>query len=148
MNTDEELVRLGYDLAISPRVSAARLMEQRLLDDHFVTVARRDHPVVKKKLTLSQFVALDHIQIAVGATPGGPVEDALGAPMIVAKSDLILTLANRIARALAPLLDLQIFPTPIPVKPFSIHQMWHEQKQADPAHVWFRSLIASVAKAI
>lgn len=161
---DVDLDDLSLDLAFRPLGSSSpRFVTQKLFSDDFVTVARRDHPTVKRRLTLQQFVTLDHIQISVRGAPGGPVEDALAklgrrrrialyvphflsAPMIVSTSDLILTLVRRIADRMAPLLNLRVFPTPVPLPRFSVHQLWHEHRHADPAHVWFRGVVADVAR--
>lgn len=161
---DRDLEAGTIDLALGPPVDLSpRLVAPKLFDDQFVCVVRRGHPIVKKRLTLKQFVALDHMQIAVRGAPGGPVDDALAAvglqrrvalfvphflaaPMIVAKSDLVLTLASRVAAALASRFELSVFPTPLAVEGFAIHQIWHEQRQNDPAHAWLRATVADVAK--
>lgn len=167
LTPDDDLNDRGHDLVIGPKTAAlaATTRSQKLFTDDFVTVARRDHPIVKDELTLDRFIAVDHVQIAIRGTPGGPVEDALekrglrrrialfvphflGAPMIVAKSDLVLTLARRVAKQLAPLLELRVFEPPIPIAGFAIHQFWHERRQGDPAHAWFRGVIADVARGV
>ncbi len=167
LTPDEDLGERGHDLVIGPNTGAqaATTHSQKLFADDFVTVARRGHPVVKDSLTLERFLAVDHVQISIRGTPGGPVEEALekrglrrrialfvphflGAPMIVANSDLVLTLARRVAKRLAPLLDLRVFEPPIAITGFSILQFWHERRNADPAHAWFRGLIAEVGKTV
>ncbi len=163
---EEDLEHKGYDLVVGPAMGTSpRLLAQKLFDDDFVTVTRRDHPVVKKRLSIEQFVALDHVQISIRGTPGGPVDDALherglrrrialfvphflGATMIVAQSDLVLTVARRVAERIAPLVDLRMFTPPIAIAGFSIHQLWHERNHADPAHVWFRSTIAEAVRSL
>lgn len=161
----EDLDQRKYDLVVCPPVAAApRLLSQKLFDDDFVVVGREGHPLLaKKKLSLDDYLAADHVQIAVRGTPGGPVDDALAklgqrrrialfvphfltAPLLVQRSDLVLTLARRIANAVAETFGLTIHEPPLELPGFSIHQMWHEQKHADPAHVWFRGLVAEVAK--
>lgn len=164
--SDEAVDLLDHDLLVGPLAkSSPRLVAQKLFDDDFVTVARRDHPVVKKRLSIEQFVALDHIQISIRGTPGGPVDDALqkrglqrrialfvphflSAPAIVAESDLILTLARRVANRVAPMLDLRVFTPPLEIPGFTIQQVWHERNHADPAHAWFRGVVAEVARTV
>jgi DNA-binding transcriptional LysR family regulator len=161
-----ELESGAVDVVLSPaRNLTPRLLAPRLFDEQFVCVVREGHPTVKARLTLERFVALDHLLISVQGTPGGPVDDALkreglsrrvalyvphflSAAMLVAKSDLVLTVASRIAKLMAPMLGLRVFPTPVPVRPFAIHQIWHERHQKDPAHAWFRGLVAEVAKEV
>lgn len=161
---DRELEGGELDLALGPPVGLSpRLVAPKLLDDGFVCVVRRGHPHVAKRLTLQRFVSLQHLQIALRGVPGGPVDDALAArglrrrvalfvphflaaASIVERSDLVLTLAARAASVLAPRFGLRVMPTPLPVKGFSLHQIWHEQSQADPAHAWLRSLVADAAR--
>ena len=163
---ERELERGAVDVVLSPpRDLTPRLVAPRLFDERFVCVVREGHPTVKRTLSLERFLALDHLLISVQGTPGGPMDDALAqrglarrialyvphfltAPMLVATSDLVLTVASRIAQSMAPMVGLRIFPTPIPLPPFAIHQIWHERHQQDPAHAWFRGLIAQVAKGV
>ncbi|MEO5731691.1 MAG: LysR family transcriptional regulator, partial [Byssovorax sp.] len=72
----------------------------------------------------------------------------LVAPMILAKSDLILTAPERIARAFAAILPLRIVPTPFELKGFDVSQMWHERQAHEPAHRWLRSLIVEICRTL
>lgn len=166
LRLDQDLEASDLDLAFAPAVELSpRLIAPKLFDDHFVCVVRSGHPGVGRRLTLKRFVGLDHLQISPRGGPGGPVDDALArmrmrrrvalfvpnflsAPMIVAESDLVLTLAARVAALLAPRFDLSVFPTPLDVPGFSIHQIWHEQRKADAGHAWLRGLVADVAKGV
>lgn len=70
----------------------------------------------------------------------------LVAPRIVAQSDLVLVVAERIALLFAEELALRIFPVPVEVRAFEIWQLWHPRMQSDPAHKWLRCLLAEVAR--
>jgi DNA-binding transcriptional LysR family regulator len=153
----------AVDLALTPPNTASPALYQKpLLEDRFVCVVRRGHPRIKTKLTLRRFVAEKHLFIALRGTPGGAVDTALAtigqarrvgvmvphftvAPFLVATSDLVLTLAERMARRFAELLPLRLFPTPLEVPGFSIAQVWHARRHKDPAHVWLRAEVSKVA---
>lgn len=153
-------------LAIGPpgTLGTSGIREQKLFDDSFVCVVREDHPFTKKKLTLDDFVALPHALIAPrGESHVGVVDQMLArvgrkrrialeiphflvAPFVVASTDLVLTLATRVARELAPQLGLRTMAPPTELPRFSMAMAWNERHHADPAHAWLRRLVADVAK--
>ncbi len=139
---------------------------QRVFTDQFVCVVREDHPIVKKRLTLDDFLALPHALVTPRGDTGRGVVDAvlarqgkkrrvaveiphfLVAPHIVRETDVVLTLATRVARALAPLLGLRQLAPPIELEGFALSMFWHERNHVDPAHTWLRRVITSVAKTL
>src|ERR1700679_1096235 len=64
----------------------------------------------------------------------------LVAPHIVAQSDLVLTLAARVATMLAAPLGLVILepPSKLRLDGFTMSAVWHERTHADPAQRWIR----------
>jgi DNA-binding transcriptional LysR family regulator len=142
---------------------ARAVVRQKLFDERFVCIVRAGHPAVGASLSLAEFVALDHALIAPRGTPGGQVDRSLAehglrrrvvlvvphflaAPMVIARSDLILTVAERIARAFSTMLPLRIVDPPLPLPGFTVSQYWHERQARDPAHAWFRGLVADVCR--
>jgi DNA-binding transcriptional LysR family regulator len=137
---------------------------QRLLvKDRFVVVARKGNPHTAGRLTLRRYVEAPHALVAPGGTPRGLVDDLLAerglarriavsvphflvAPHFVAESDLLLTLAERVARTYAPLLDLELHPLPLSLPGFAIHAVWHARLQHDPAQRYLRELLFQVAR--
>jgi len=160
------LERNELDLAIGVFAQAPSAMRvQTLFDERYAVVVRRDHPRVKRRLTLRQYLELPHALIGVGPRGGGPVDEALAAlgerrrvmlriggflaaPLIVAQSDLVLTLPERLARMFADFAPLAIHRPPIELHAFSAMQMWHERRQRDPAHVFLRRLVADAAREV
>jgi DNA-binding transcriptional LysR family regulator len=139
------------------------IRSQELVSDGFVCVVREDHPVVKKRLSIDDFVALPHALVAPRGEGGSVVDSALArlgkkrrvaveiphflvAPHVVRETDLLLTLAARVAASLAPLLGLRRIPPPLELTTFTMAMLWHERQHVDRAHVWLRELIAAVAK--
>lgn len=160
-----DLVEGRLDLVILPHTSLPEgVVAQHLFDDTFLCAVRRGHPEVKRELTLERFVALRHVQIAPRGRPGGPVDDALAAlglarrvavqtpsflaaPVLAARSDLVLTAPRLVLEPLASGLGLRTFPLPVEVPGFRIYAAWHARMNADPAHKWFRSVVARAGKA-
>lgn len=141
------------------------MVTRRIFSDGFVCVARRGHPLVTGPLSLDQFLALDHALISPRGKRGGVVDSALSrlgkkrrvalmiphflaAPIVIARSDLVLTLPERIARAFVEMLPLTMVPPPIELEGFSVSAFWHERQAHDPAHAWFRNLVVEVCKGV
>jgi DNA-binding transcriptional LysR family regulator len=156
----------GVDVGVAPVRAAARrargLRVERLFSEGFVCLVRKGHPKVKKGLTVSDFAELPHAFVAPRGTRGGVVDEALKkrgkarrialavphflvAPHAVARSDLIVTLAERVARFFAEHLPLRVLPPPLPLPTFAVSLIWHERVGSDPGHAWLRGQIAAVA---
>jgi DNA-binding transcriptional LysR family regulator len=159
-----------YDFAVTPlRGEHERpgLLARRLFSERFVCVVRKGHPLADKKLTVARFAAASHALIAPRGKEGGFVDDALArlglrrrvavmvphflvAPHVVADTDLILTLASRVATLLAKPLGLAILAPPpeLKLEGFTMSAIWHERTHGDPARQWVRDLFVEVAKTI
>jgi len=138
---------------------------EKLLEEEFVCIVRRNHPVVRSRLTLKRYVELGHVLVSPFGGRGGNVDQVLGAlghgrrvalqtrhflvsPLLVAQSDLVATVPRRLAEMAARLLPLRIFPPPIRLASFPMRLVWHGRNTEDPAHRWFRELLVDVAAKI
>jgi DNA-binding transcriptional LysR family regulator len=147
----------------------AGLTAQHLLNDTYLCAVRHGHPAVERKgrakpsLSLSTFVQLRHIQVAPRGTPGGPVDAALAkrglsrdvavrvphflvAPLLLLSSDFVLTAPALVLQAFAEISDVQLFAPPLDVEGFALLQVWHERRQHDVAHAWFRNVVTKLMK--
>jgi DNA-binding transcriptional LysR family regulator len=141
---------------------AAGFYRQSLWDDRLVCMVRKDHPGVSDPLAIEEYLALPHVLIAPRGKRGGMVDDALamrgldrrvtlkvphylGAPHIVAQSDLCLTVAARVANAMSAVLPLRVLELPVTVPAFKVTQFWHERNHLAPAHVWMRGVLQEIA---
>ncbi len=154
------------DLAIVPGVpKTAGFYAQKLIDETFVCVVRRDHPLVKKRLTLDTYIELPHLLVAPRGQAGSFVDTVLArlgkrrrvavevphflvTPHLLQETDLVVTLAARVARAFETKFDLRIFPAPLDLDGFSMSLVWHERLHGDPAHAWLRGEVAKLSKTI
>ena len=64
----------------------------------------------------------------------------------MARSDLVLTLAERVARIVATGLPLHVLPHPLALSPFTTSMIWHERMDADPAHTWLRRVVGEAGE--
>ena len=138
---------------------------RQLFRDRFVCIARRGHPLAKTKtLSLSSFAGAAHALISPWGTDGGYVDDALArlglhrkvaiavphflvAPHLVASSDLLLTVAERIAKVVVGQLGLVVLAPPkeLGLTGFTLSILWHERTHDDPARRWLRGVIIAEA---
>jgi len=151
------------DLALGVFDAApAGFRRQRLYTDTMVCIVRRGHPVLKRGLTLERFAAMKHALITITGVGGGVVDDALAAkglarrialripsflaaPLVVARSDLVVTMPRHAATEFAALAPLALVEPPLKLAAFDVSQLWHERHHADPRHAWLRRIVQSVA---
>jgi DNA-binding transcriptional LysR family regulator len=69
------------------------------------------------------------------------VSSFLVVPEIVARSDRIALLPERLVRDRAD--GLQPFAPPIPIAGFSIAALWHDRTSSHPGHRWIRDRLAA-----
>jgi DNA-binding transcriptional LysR family regulator len=164
-NYPEEALRSGQlDLAIgfSHRIPQ-RLRKQMLFEDRFVCAVRSGHPSVRQRLTLSQYIALPHVLISQRGSVIGVVDHALEikgmkrrvavtvphfliAPIVVSKSDYIVTLAERVAATFAELLPLRLLKPPVELPRLGVAMVWHERTEHEPAQQWLRRTLLAVGQ--
>lgn len=164
---DAAVLRDGAaDLAVGIYGELPPEMRSRpLLTDRFVCVVRQDHPSVGKRLSLEQFVALAHIQIAPRGKPGGYIDDVLAtrglsrrvaravpyfltAMQLAANTDYVLTVSERLARQLGPTLRLRAVEVPLPLRPYALSLLWHPRFDGDHGHRFAREVLGRAARQV
>jgi len=153
-----------WDLLWAPRRRAgAGIVWTHLWDEAFAFLVRKGHPAARRPLTLERFISIPQIAIAPEGRPGNPLDERLArlgtrrrvvaqvpsflvVPPLVAGSDIGVTLPRRIVTLLAARWDLAVLELPFDMPTFDISQAWHERFRGDPAHSWFRKLVASLAR--
>jgi DNA-binding transcriptional LysR family regulator len=129
-----------------------------IFTEAFACVVRADHPTVRARLSLKQYLALEHVQVSPLGQPGNYVDDVLtqlgtarrtarlvafflSAMQLVAASDYILTVGERLARQLAAGFGLRVLPPPLPLRSYTLSLLWHPRLDSDPANAWLRDCI-------
>jgi DNA-binding transcriptional LysR family regulator len=152
-------VLLGFDAVLKP---PAYLSRTKLFDDRMACVVGREHPVGESgQLTLEEYVSCKHMLISRTGTRVGLIDEwlaekgltrrialivphFLSAPFIVAKTDMILSLPERIANDFVDLAPLNIVPIPIELPAYDLVMVWHPLHDPDPAHCWLRDQITGI----
>ncbi len=156
----------GTDLAIGIYGDLPQEMRSRqLLTDRFVCVVRKGHPVVGKRLTLEKFAGLAHLQVAPRGKPGGYVDDVLrergftrtvsravpyflSAIQLVADTDYILTIPERIATRFASAWSLEILEAPVNLRPYALSLVWHPRMDGDAGHRFLREVFVRASQEV
>ncbi|MBS2038512.1 LysR family transcriptional regulator [bacterium] len=156
-NAFESLRRGELDLALGffPELGD-EFQQHHLFEERFVCLTRLKHPALRGgKISLDDFCQLSHALITTSGSGLSPVDEILrqrglsrrvalrlphflAAPLVVAQTDLILTLPTRVAEVMAGRFPLQLSPPPLPLQAFPISQVWHCRSHHDPAQIWLR----------
>lgn len=152
------------DLAVGGALPEGHgLVQRKVAEDDWQCLARAGHPQVRGKLTPQAWAALPHLLVSPTGAGPGVVDEVLaargltrriayrtphflGAPFIVARSDLVLTAPGSLVRHMARLLPLQVFAPPVPLPRGRIHMVFHGRMQADAGHRWLRELAAACTR--
>jgi DNA-binding transcriptional LysR family regulator len=164
LQTVEKQMEVGeVDLCVTGLQNApAGLHSRPLYAERIVSVARRKHPGIGERLTLDTFCTLEHILVSVrGSAFSARIDEELAklgrkrharlavphfllVPEIVARSDMISTLPERLARGYAD--RLRILEPPLKVEGFTVGEIWHDRNQREPAQQWLRDVLLQLAQ--
>ncbi len=160
-----EVLRVGeIELAIGlpPTGGATDIHVSELFRDRTVGIARKGHAAAQGKLTPANYANCQHVLVAPRGTPQSSIDQSLAklglsrrvvltvpsflvVPHIVAESDAVALVAERLARVFVRLLPLEMFEPPFDVGATRITMAWHARSHVDPAHRFFRELVRRVA---
>lgn len=136
---------------------------QRLFTDRDVCVVRRGHPLVGKKLTMEGFLKTLQVGIETTEHTEGLIDSALrkvrkerrvimsvpqyiDALSLIAHSNLMGVIPERLVRVYARALGLSVLQLPLNVGTFDEYLLHPAQAHSDEGSRWIRSLIASLDK--
>ncbi|MFC4528577.1 LysR family transcriptional regulator [Dyella halodurans] len=162
---ERELGTGALDLAVDrPLRAGPRISRRYLLDESLAVVMRRAHPLAGQ-LRRADYLAAQHVVVS-PLGESNALDLLLGqsgmfrevrlvcqhyfsACQIAAASDLLLTVPQSYANHLAGLLPIAVRPLPMRLKAFPILAYWHESKDEDQAHGWFRErLVHAITQAM
>ncbi len=162
VNLQDEMEAGHVNLAIGllPQLKAG-YFQRRLFKQHYVCMFRRGHPLDKRTVSLSEFSAADHVVVISAGTGHGNADEILGRKKVLRKvvltvphyvavghilndSDLVATVPERLAQALAGPFGLSYIRHPAKLPEIAINLFWHGRFHKDPAITWLRSLIVGL----
>lgn len=138
---------------------------EALFSDEFVCIVSKHNPHVGKRLSLAQYLRLEHVVVTQERDAPGVVDEVLAkrglhrtvglrlshflsVPPAVARTDFVAALDRRVAMPFAKLLPLRVCRPPIPLPSAPVRQVWHERTHGSAPHAWLRSILRAVAQGI
>lgn len=138
---------------------------ETLFSETFTCLVRQHHPRIHAQLTLDDYVKENHALVSSRGRVTGNVDVALSQqglqrhvgvtlphvlaiPASIASTDLIVTLATRIAKHFATEYALKTFMPPISLDSFEIAMSWSSRMSNDMAIQWLRSELREVVREI
>lgn len=159
-----ELESGSIDLAVGyfPDLRKSNFFQQALFTDTFASLVRLDHPVTTRKLTLRQYLQLEHAVVQAESRTEEVMERYLArkkirrkvvlstphfasAPFVVAQSDLIVTIPEPLARYFAQA-SANVRTVALPFVPprIQLKQFWHRKFHHDERNAWLRSRVCDL----
>lgn len=141
-------------------VQAPDIRVMKLFDDTLITLARKGHPLAKRKTKAEMFAAAGHIEVnslpavelidcALGAQKlaiASRVSSVLVGLLLALNSDALLTLPASLASILEKEFGLARIPQPFPPVAFPLRLLWHSSYDRDECHAWVRGKFANLAR--
>ncbi|MBY4945585.1 LysR family transcriptional regulator [Cupriavidus respiraculi] len=143
-------------LPVSPAIHHAPFMA-----DPMVVLARKDHPLIRKELTLDRYLAAEHVHVSSRRRGAGLEDQALhrmgltrrvrlrcqhyaAACRVVSCTDLLATLPLRYARIANEAYGNRLLSLPFKVPTLELHLYWHAGGENDGANRWLREQLGEV----
>ncbi len=137
--------------------------QRRLFTQRYVCLMRAGHPLAKGKLTLARFQSAEHVAIHAEGTGHAKanaklqsldkpasvqrkvavqVPSFLSVPYLLASSDLIATVPERLALEACGPFGLVALAHPVAMPEFQVKLFWHRRVHQDAANQWLREWLA------
>jgi DNA-binding transcriptional LysR family regulator len=158
LDSGEANLAIGF-----PVETPTRILARPLIQEGFTCIARHGHPAFADGAGLEAFAAATHLLVSPEGDGSGLVDRELAklgferrvslslpqflvAPFVIAKTDLVATLASRVARRFAEIgAGIALHPPPLDLPSWRIVMTWHRRTDSHAANAWLRDIIADVA---
>ncbi|GAA3220789.1 LysR family transcriptional regulator [Nonomuraea helvata] len=145
---------IGAGDVTAPDIRSAVLYRERM-----VGIVRADHPLGRhRRPTLTQLCRHPHVSASRRGRARGPLDDALDAAglhrhvaavvptsavaaLLVASSQYVGLVPQRLAEQYGQTLGIRWFPVPADLPEVDVRLLWHARLDADPAQRWLRDTI-------
>jgi DNA-binding transcriptional LysR family regulator len=151
------------DLAIGyfPDLKKNNYFQQRLFTHYFVCLLRADHPIKGPKLSLAQFLELNHAVVRAEGRSQELFERFLekkrirrkiklwtqhfmSIPTVIARSDLVVTVPHALGMYFARSgANIKMLKPPFNVPNIELKQYWHRKYHNDPKIIWLREVVSN-----
>jgi len=157
-NWERQLIDGAADLGVRDLQPAnSKLRSTRLAEEHYVVAMRPGHPRSRGRLDTERYCRAEHALVSVS---GGNFEGSVDAELarsrgnrnvvvsvptflagidLVRRSDLLLSLPQRLAQHYRGWIVIR--PLPVPSPSFEVVLVWHARTEGSLPHAWFRALV-------
>jgi DNA-binding transcriptional LysR family regulator len=151
------------DLAVGyfPDVKGTGYFQQRLSTSGFTCLVRADHPKVGSTLSRADFLTLGHAVVQAEGRSQEVFEEYLkklglqrrvvlhvphfmSVPLVIAQSDLVVTVPMVVGIAFAKLSTLKLVKPPFALPRFALKQHWHRRFHKDARNMWLRGMMMTL----
>jgi DNA-binding transcriptional LysR family regulator len=161
----EEMESGRVDLAVGPFEDVSEALYQRqLFRQPYVTMFRKGHALGrldKGELTLARFLKAEHMLVDASESPYDRINALLAragigpavrfrvphftaVPYMVATSDLVVTVPQKLAERAALPFALEWVTPPLALPALQTNVFWHRRYNQDPGNQWLRGLLAEL----
>lgn len=135
------------------------IMHRKLIEDELVILTNKSRHKIGSAINESQYLKAKHILVSTRASGPNLVDYALttlglerdislrcqhyyAACQVVNNTDLVLTMPKHYAQVLLQHFDnIEMHALPFKSGNIDMHLYWHQNRDTDPANVWFRDFI-------
>ncbi|HSV80516.1 MAG TPA: LysR family transcriptional regulator [Ramlibacter sp.] len=141
---------------------AANLRTRFLFEEKVVCLVRAGHPCLRRPWNLESYLTLVHVNLSAhtrffsdrieralrgqnrARRVGMTLSSYLACPFAVGNSDLVATVPQSVAKALARQAGCVELEVPLALPMLTVSLYWHERHHRDPAHAWLRQAIGQM----
>lgn len=137
------------------------LFQRRLFRQPCVVLMRQSHPLASGPLTLKKYLSAQHLKVDSGESPYDRINHDLekagvmervkfsvphftAVPYIIANSDLLVTVPQKLAQSAAQPFGLSLQPAPLRLPELQTNIFWHRRYNQDQGNLWLRNLISDI----
>jgi len=157
LRDDMEAGKVDLAIGLLPQLKAG-FFQRRLFHQRYVCLFRRGHALDKKRLSLADFRAAEHLVVVSAGTGHGKVDELLqragvdrlvrltvphfvGVGHILQGTNLVATVPERLAQRLSEPFGLAYLPHPVKLPEVAINVFWHAKVHRSPASQWLRRVV-------
>ena len=147
-----------FALGYYPDLASSAFRSDLMYYHTYVCIARANHPLVKKRLTLPLFSSLGHAVVTAPSRSAALFDDwlrrngierriviktthNLSLPLIIESTDLIATVPLAVGVRFAKMGAVRLAALPFRPDVFQVRLHWHRNFENDPRRLWLRQTI-------
>lgn len=161
-NVKSQILNSEMDLAIGVRtLDDPNIMQRVLYKETFISAVRKNHPMLKGKITIEKFISYPHVMTGPGDGRGAvdnyleklnrkrellySVSNFASAPPLIENSDCILTAPKKFLEHIVKKHKIELFEPPFPMQEFSIKMFWSKKNHKETSNEWLRKIFYNLS---